>query len=78
MRSMKQATRDGSPVPVKQDKLLQFLYGTVPGRLLLKPLTAPALSKAAGWFLSTGFSRCFIGPFVRKHGIRLEDFLSVR
>ena len=31
--------------------LLRFLYGTVPGRILLKPLTAPGLSHLAGRLL---------------------------
>ena len=61
-----------------QDKLLKKLYGSVLGRTFLKPLTAPWLSKVAGWFLSTGASRIFIKGFVRKHKIDLTQFESVK
>lgn len=52
-------------------KGLERLYGTTPGRRLLRLLTRPALSRAAGRYLSTGWSRAHIGPFVRKNGIDL-------
>ena len=58
------------------DKILNFLYGTVPGRILLKGLTARPVSKAAGAFMDSAFSIPLIRPFVRKNGIRLEDFFS--
>lgn len=72
--------RDGTLVTGDdgQDKLLKALYGSAPGRMLLKPLTAPAVSKLAGCFLSTGLSRVFIKPFVRKHSIDLSQFEQVR
>lgn len=54
---------------------LRLLYGTLPGRLLLKPLTRAGLSRLAGRFLSTRFSCCLIGPFVRKNGIDMGDYL---
>ena len=54
---------------------LRFLYGTAVGRLLLKPLVQPGLSRAAGWLLSQRVSRCLIAPFVRRSGINLGDYL---
>lgn len=57
-----------------QERLLGLLYGNCFGRVLLKMLTRPAVSKAAGWFLSSRVSCLLIGPFVQKHGIRLEEF----
>ena len=52
---MRQKTRDGRLIEGAdgQDRLLGALYGNAFGRMLLKPLTAPGLSKAAGAFLST-------------------------
>ena len=52
---MRQRTRDGLLIEGAdgQDRLLAALYGSAPGRMLLKPLTAPRLSKLAGCFLST-------------------------
>ncbi len=55
-------------------ELLEFLYGTVPGRLLLRPLVCRPLSRAAGRFLETGLSRALIRPFARRCGIETEDY----
>lgn len=52
--------------------LLSFLYGTACGRVLLKALTAPALSRLAGRYLDTGLSRIHIRPFAEKNGIDLN------
>ena len=53
---------------------LRFLYETVPGRILLVPLTSPALSKAAGAFLDSPLSLPLIRPFARKYGIRIQEY----
>ena len=54
---------------------LEFLYGTLPGRVLLKPLTARPVSLAAGAFLDSGLSRPLVKPFIRRSGIQTEDYL---
>lgn len=61
-----------------QDKILRVLYKTVPGRLVLKGLTAPAVSKAAGAFLSTPLSCFLIGPFVRNNHIDMNQYEPVK
>ena len=68
---MKHRLRDGSTIEFegKQDRLLKKLYGNVFGRLLLKPLTKPFISKAAGMFLSSKFSCMFIKSFIEKNNI---------
>lgn len=73
---MKQKTRNGilTEVSDSQDRILSLLYGTLPGRLLLKPLTAPAVSKLAGSFLSTRLSRFLIAPFIKKYAIDLSQY----
>jgi len=73
---MRQRRRNGEFVDAgsSQDRLLRLLYGNVVGRLLLKPLTAPIVSCLAGIFLSTGASRIFIAPFIRKNGINMSQF----
>ena len=53
---------------------LRFLYRTVPGRFLLKGLTAPWLSKAAGALLSTRLSSSLVGPFVKHNHMDLSDY----
>ena len=56
-------------------ELLEFLYGTLPGRVLLKPLTGRGVSAAAGAFLDSRLSRPLVTPFIRRSGIRPEDYL---
>lgn len=57
-----------------QDKLLEKLYGTVAGRMLVKVLIQPALSKIAGIFLDSSFSKAFIRPFIRRNAIDIENY----
>lgn len=76
---MKQKTRDGRLIEGAdgQDRLLGALYGNAFGRMLLKPLTAPWLSKAAGAFLSTRASKIFIKPFIKSNRIDMSQFEPV-
>jgi len=57
-----------------QERLLGLLYGTAWGRMLLRPLVSPAVSKLAGRFLSSSLSRCLIKPFIRRNGIDMSQF----
>ena len=76
---MKQKFRNGVVVEKYdgQEKLLSLLYGSAAGRVLLKPLTAPVVSRLGGWFLSTGVSRVLIKPFIRSNGIDMTQFEPV-
>ena len=76
---MRQRTRDGLLIEGAdgQARLLAALCGSAPGRLLLKPLTAPWLSKLAGSFLSTGASKVFIKPFIKSNHIDMSQFEPV-
>lgn len=53
---------------------LYRLYHSPAGRSLLKILTAPPLSRAAGAFLDTRASVCLIRPFVSHANICLSDY----
>ena len=77
---MEQKTRKTLPVDAlsRQDRFLRKMYGTALGRGLLKPLTAPWLSKLVGKFLSTRASCIFIKRFVRKNRIDLSLFEQVK
>lgn len=57
-----------------QDCLLKFLYGTRPGRFLVRMLICPQVSRFGGWLLNTRISRLFIAPFVSRTGIRMEEY----
>ena len=59
----------------ENEKLLRFLYETVPGRLLLKPLVSRPLSEAAGRFLDPPLSKPLIRPFLKAAEIDLRDYL---
>lgn len=56
--------------------MLEFLYETIPGRIILKLLVHPKLSEICGRFLDTSFSKILIKPFVKKNNIDLSMFYS--
>ena len=57
-----------------QDRLLRHLYHDRGGKLCLKLLVRPFVSRAAGVFLNTPFSRFIIPGFVKRNGIDLRDY----
>lgn len=73
---MKLKRRNGTLIETTdmQEKLLRALYGNVFGRMLLKPLTAPVVSKAAGVLLSSKLSCILIKPFIRHNQIDMSQF----
>lgn len=73
---MKYTDREGHVTEVDsgQDKLLRTLYTTMPGRVLLKPLVQPWVSKLGGWCLNRGVSSLLIEPFVKKNEIEMEQY----
>ncbi len=70
-------TRSGEVVITneKQNRLLKALYGTVGGRILLKALTAPLLSRAAGIFMDSPLSIPLIKPFIKRSGIDTSQYM---
>lgn len=59
----------------KQNILLKKLYGTVCGRIILKALTAPAVSKAAGAFMDSRLSVPLIKRFIKSSGIDTSQYV---
>lgn len=57
-----------------QDRLLSFLYSNVSGRLCLRVLASPIVSKAAGEVMNCWISTFFIDGFIRKHHIPMQEF----
>ncbi|MCQ2532347.1 MAG: phosphatidylserine decarboxylase [Saccharofermentans sp.] len=53
---------------------LEFLYGTKLGRILLKPLVRPGLSKFCGKLLDTNASKILIKPFIKNNGIDMSEY----
>lgn len=59
----------------KQNILLKKLYGTVCGRVILKALTALAVSKAAGAFMDSRLSVPLIKRFIKSSGIDTSQYV---
>ena len=57
-----------------QEKALSLLYGNFFGRCVLKILTMPFISKAAGAFMDSPLSVPFIKPFIRKNNISMAEY----
>lgn len=57
---------------MKDSILLRFLYGTVPGRMALRLLVQPEVSKAAGRFLSSRASWWLAPYYIHKYGIDMS------
>ncbi len=68
--------RNGNLVPGDggQDCFLEWMYGTRPGRLLVKLMIRPGVSRAAGWLLDRRVSALAVRPFIRKNHICMDDF----
>lgn len=72
---MKYKDRDGITKGQEgfQDKLLKYLYGSVVGRMLMKPLVMPMVSELGGRILDSSFSKVLIPPFVKANHIDLSQ-----
>lgn len=57
-----------------QEVTLNVLYKTVPGRMLLKVLTKPIISRVVGCFMNSFLSTGIIDIFVKKSDIKLSDY----
>lgn len=62
----------------RQDRFLRMLYGTTFGRILLKPLIQPGVSKFCGMVLNSRLSGVWVWYFIRKHHISLSDYQTTR
>lgn len=53
---------------------LNFLYNTVLGRIILKILITPVISKIVGFFHDTPLSKLKIKKFIRTNNINMNDY----
>ena len=58
----------------KDNWAVNFLYHTIPGRVILKFLTKPEVSRAAGFVMDSPISSLWISMFIRNHSICLKDY----
>ncbi len=59
---------------IKESRSLYFLYHTIAGRMVLKALCAPWISKIAGWYMNTPLSKPLIHKFIKNNQIDLSQF----
>lgn len=57
---------------MKESFALRILYGTACGRLFLKILVHPAVSKAAGIYLSSKASKWLVPYYIKRHKIDMR------
>ena len=57
---------------------VQFLYGTPPGRCILKVIQVGRLDRIAVWFLKSPLSRPVIPGYIRRNQIPMEQFREER
>ena len=57
---------------------ISFLYKTIPGRVILKLLIRPTVSKLAGSILKSPATRIFISGFVKRNSINMEEYQNAR
>ena len=55
---------------------LKFLYKTILGRLILKLLINPSISKISGKYNDSKASKRKIKKFIKKNNIKMEDFIE--
>ena len=58
-----------------QDKLLTFLYTNAFGRMLLKPLVCPSISRLSGRLLDTELSTILVNPFIKREHVDMTDYM---
>lgn len=59
-----------------ESKALRFLYKTKPGRVVLKVLISPPVSKIAGAFLDSKLSKPLIPKFIKSCNIKTEGVIE--
>ena len=68
--------RAGNLVPGDdgQDRLLEWMYGSSLGRILVSILIRPWISRGAGWLLDRRISAIAVKPFIKNNHIDMADF----
>lgn len=57
----------------KESPAVEFLYGTILGRSVLKLITRPVFSRAASKYLNSPFSKWLADIYIKKYGISLDE-----
>lgn len=57
-----------------QDRFFAWMYGHVSGRIILKLLVQPPISRFFGRVLDSGASKLFIPPFIRRSHLNMSEY----
>ena len=57
-----------------QNNLLEKIYGSVAGRMMIRPLVNPAVSIAMGKLLDSRISAAAVEPFIRLNHLDMSDY----
>lgn len=64
-------------IEVSKNKFLYFLYNNILGRLLLRIIYQPFISKMVGFFLNSRFSKFLIKKYIRNNNIDMSRFDNI-
>lgn len=78
IQSVKKTLNQKTDGEAAQDRLLHLLYCTAAGRVGLKILTKPWISKLGGAFMSSPFSVGMISRFIQENQIDMSQYEQVR
>jgi len=65
-------------IPEESKKSIRFLYNTIPGRILLKLIIRPTVSKLAGLLLGSPASCFMIKRFIKSNNINIDEYPDVK
>ena len=57
-----------------QNRLLESIYGSVAGRLMIRPFVTPGFSRTMGAVLDSGLSAFAVKPFIRMNHLDMTDY----
>jgi len=75
---MNSRTYEAIEIPCKDNLAVTFLYKSLPGRLLLRLLVNPTVSKPFGALMTRPASRLYIKRFVKRNNINMKEYNEVK
>lgn len=71
-------TYESVKISDKDSFAVNFLYNSLPGRLLLSLLVRPTVSKFFGYLMDSSPSRWFIRIFIKRNNINMDEYKQVK
>lgn len=65
-------------ISCNDNHVINFLYHTLPGRMLLQLLVKPVVSRSVGFLMDCRFSKLFVPAFIRNSKICLDEYKDVQ